>query len=98
MPTSELFILLLVPTGFTLAENGTVALNGGSEYISGCIDCTEYASGDLETTVVHGSLKQILHVDWVKIAIATDHRSNSGEVRTSISPRVLLLQTRLTIM
>ncbi|CAN0003126.1 unnamed protein product [Pylaiella littoralis] len=36
---------VVVTFGFTLAENGTVALNGDSEYISGCIDCTEYASG-----------------------------------------------------
>lgn len=33
-------------TGYALAENSTVALNGNSEYISGCPGCGDYSSGE----------------------------------------------------
>ncbi|CAM9206936.1 unnamed protein product, partial [Ectocarpus fasciculatus] len=36
-------VVLTFGNGYTLAENSTVALNGG--YIAGCATCTEYASG-----------------------------------------------------
>eukprot|EP00903_Cladosiphon_okamuranus_P011441 g10779.t1 len=38
-------VLVTFGQGYTLAENSTVTLNGDSEYISGCPECDQYASG-----------------------------------------------------
>ena len=41
-------------TGYTLAENSTVALNEDSEYISGCATCVEYPAGDRSKYYIWG--------------------------------------------